>query len=76
MRGKLASPPGWVSIACIGEGWVWLEKCDDDPPRTSAAVEEEPLNHVTVEFATAEHCEGAKGNMILVAQWLTGVALA
>ena len=27
-------------------------------------------------IATAQHCEGAKGNMILVAQRLTGVALA
>ena len=31
---------------------------------------------VTCELATAQHCEGAKGNMILVAQRLTGVALA
>ena len=30
---------------------------------------------VTCELATAQHCEGAKGNMILVAQRLTGVAL-
>ena len=31
---------------------------------------------VTVELATAQHCEGAKGNMILVAQRLSGIALA
>ena len=27
-------------------------------------------------IASAQHCEGAKGNMILVAQRLSGVALA
>ena len=31
---------------------------------------------VTCELATAQHCEGAKGNMILVAQRLSGIALA
>ena len=36
----------------------------------------EPTGERTVELATAQHCEGAKGNMILVAQRLTGVALA
>ena len=36
----------------------------------------EPTGDRTVELASAQHCEGAKGNMILVAQRLTGVALA
>ena len=36
----------------------------------------EPTGKETVELATAQHCEGAKGNMILVAQRLSGVALA
>ena len=36
----------------------------------------EPTGDRTVELAAAQHCEGAKGNMILVAQRLSGVVLA
>ena len=36
----------------------------------------EPTGERTSELATARHCEGGKGNMILVAQRLSGVALA
>ena len=44
--------------------------------RDKTDTAKEPTGEGTVELATAEHCEGAKGNMILVAQRLTGVALA
>ena len=55
------------------------EDYDDEFYQDKTDTAKEPTGErydVTCELATAQHCEGAKGNMILVAQRLTGVALA
>ena len=52
------------------------EDYDDEFYQDKTDTAKEPTGDRTVELATAQHCEGAKGNMILVAQRLTGVALA
>ena len=52
------------------------EDYDDEFYQDKTDTAKEPTGKETVELATAQHCEGAKGNMILVAQRLTGVALA
>ena len=52
------------------------EDYDDEFYQDKTDTAREPTGDQTVELATAQHCEGAKGNMILVAQRLTGVALA
>ena len=52
------------------------EDYDDEYYQDKTDTAKEPTGDQTVELATAQHCEGAKGNMILVAQRLTGVALA
>ena len=52
------------------------EDYDDEYYQDKTDTAREPTGDQTVELATAQHCEGAKGNMILVAQRLTGVALA
>ena len=52
------------------------EDYDDEYYQDKTDTAREPTGDRTVELATAQHCEGAKGNMILVAQRLTGVALA
>ena len=52
------------------------EDYDDEFYQDKTDTAREPTGDRTVELATAQHCEGAKGNMILVAQRLTGVALA
>ena len=52
------------------------EDYDDEYYQDKTDTAREPTGDQTVELATAQHCEGAKGNMILVAQRLSGVALA
>ena len=52
------------------------EDYDDEFYQDKTDTAKEPTGDRTVELATAQHCEGAKGNMILVAQRLSGVALA
>ena len=52
------------------------EDYDDEYYQDKTDTAREPTGDQTVELVTAPHCEGAKGNMILVAQRLTGVALA
>ena len=52
------------------------EDYDDEFYQDKTDTAREPTGDQTVELATAQHCEGAKGNMILVAQRLSGVALA
>ena len=52
------------------------EDYDDEYYQDKTDTAREPTGDRTVELATAQHCEGAKGNMILVAQRLSGVALA
>ena len=52
------------------------EDYDDEFYQDKTDTAREPTGDQTVELAAAQHCEGAKGNMILVAQRLTGVALA
>ena len=52
------------------------EDYDDEFYQDKTNTAKEPTGDQTVELATAQHCEGAKGNMILVAQRLSGVALA
>ena len=52
------------------------EDYDDEFYQDKTDTAKEPTGDQTVELATAQHCEGAKGNMILVAQRLSGVALA
>ena len=52
------------------------EDYDDEYYQDKTDTAREPTGDQTVELASAQHCEGAKGNMILVAQRLTGVALA
>ena len=52
------------------------EDYDDEYYQDKTDTAREPTGDRTVELASAQHCEGAKGNMILVAQRLTGVALA
>ena len=52
------------------------EDYDDEYYQDKTDRAREPTGDQTVELASAQHCEGAKGNMILVAQRLTGVALA
>ena len=51
------------------------EDYDDEYYQDKTDTAREPTGDQTVELATAQHCEGAKGNMILVAQRLSGVAL-
>ena len=52
------------------------EDYDDEYYQDKTDTAREPTGDQTVELASAQHCEGAKGNMILVAQRLSGVALA
>ena len=52
------------------------EDYDDEYYQDKTDTAKEPTGKGTVELATAQHCEGAKGNMILVAQRLSGVVLA
>ena len=52
------------------------EDYDDEYYQDKTDRAREPTGDQTVELASAQHCEGAKGNMILVAQRLSGVALA
>ena len=51
------------------------EDYDDEYYQDKTDTAREPTGDQTVELASAQHCEGAKGNMILVAQRLSGVAL-
>ena len=52
------------------------EDYDDEFYQDKTDTAKEPTGDRTVELAAAQHCEGAKGNMILVAQRLSGVVLA
>ena len=52
---------GWVSIACYGEGWQWLEKCSDGPSSTSA---EAPPLEKTIEFFPGPLGIGYTGNLV------------
>ena len=52
------------------------EDYDDEFYQDKTDTAREPTGDRTVELASAQHCEGAKGNMILVAQRLSGVVLA
>mmetsp|Transcript_15294 Transcript_15294/g.47369 ORF Transcript_15294/g.47369 Transcript_15294/m.47369 type:complete len:195 (-) Transcript_15294:412-996(-) len=59
-------------------GYRYVEEDDDydDGSLTDKTNTPEPKGKGSCELASARHCEGEKGNMILVAQRVGGVALA
>ena len=59
---------------CTEENGGYREENEDDfEDNTDAA---EPSDDEPTELAAAEHCEGGKGQMMMFAQRLPGVALA
>ena len=67
-RGRIAVIVDGATLWCTEENGGYREENEDDFEDNTSA--KEPKGKGTVELASAKHCEGDKGNMILQAQRL------